>query len=388
MDIPFKTGVVLSNMFVFTSLGIYLNYRSEILFSGLNLISFNRRRLAVCCIFLCFYMALMSFYPCYNDFTTFREYITCLGLHLLRSVFFVFLPVLVIMYIERWLEGKSMTFLQRHLIVTLLIFLFLISTNIWMALLIPPEHRTATITYTFLVSLLFSGIVSSIYLNISYANLAERRMRVERELEISRLNEQKIKAELEALQAKVNPHFLYNTLNSIAELSLHQGARARQMTIALAELFRYSLNKNNETMIVVEEEVEMVENYLMIEKIRFEDKLEVSIEVDEAARRLKVPKFILQPLVENAVKHGLKKPDKKGIIQIVIKSSNEGKIDVTIYDNGMPFPEDIQVGYGLKSVMDKLTLFYPGEHAIYFENEPAKQVTISMRNILSHVQSV
>jgi two-component system, LytTR family, sensor kinase len=383
MIIPFKTAVVLSNIFIFSSLGIYLNYRKEILFSGLNLFSFNRRRLAICSIFLCFYMALMSLYPCYNDFTTFREYLVCSGYHLLRSVFFVFLPVLVIMYIERWLCGRNISFLKRHLIVTLFIFIFLTSTNIWMALLIPPEHRTATITYTFLVSLLFSGIVSAIYINIGYANLAEKRLRFERQLEISKLNEQKTKAELEALQAKVNPHFLYNTLNSIAELSLHQGAKARQMTIALAELFRYSLNKKDETLIAVEEEVEMVENYLMIEKIRFEDKLEVSIEVDEAARHLKVPKFILQPLVENAVKHGLKEPDKKGVIRIVIKS-NAGKIDVMIYDNGTPFPEDIRTGYGLKSVMDKLTLFYPGEHTIYFENEPTKQVTISMTDILAH----
>jgi two-component system LytT family sensor kinase len=383
MKIPFDTAVELSNIFVFSSLGIYLNYRSEILFGGLNLSRFNRRRLAVCSIFLCFYMALAPLYPCYNNFNTFSQYLSCTGFHLLRSTFFVFLPVFVIMYIERWLEGRNIKFLKRYLIVTFFIFIFLTSTNIWMALLISPEHRTATVTYTFLVSLLFSGIVSAVYINTAYARLAEKRQRFERELEISRLNEQKTKAELEALQAKVNPHFLYNTLNSIAELSLHQGAKARQMTLALAELFRYSLNKKNETMIAVEDEVEMVENYLMIEKIRFEDKLEVSIEVDKGAKHIKVPKFILQPLVENAVKHGLREPDKKGIIKIVIKSDG-GKVDVMIYDNGLPFPEDIKLGYGLKSVMDKLTLFYPGEHTIYFENNPLKQVTISMTPILAH----
>src|SRR6266852_8872118 len=125
MIIPFKTAVVLSNILIFSSLGIYLNYRSEILFSNLNIIRFNRRRLAVSCVFLCFYMALMSFYPCYNDFKTFGEYLSCAGLHLLRSTFFVFLPVLVIMYVERWLEGRNVTFLKKHLAVTLLIFIFL-----------------------------------------------------------------------------------------------------------------------------------------------------------------------------------------------------------------------------------------------------------------------
>ena len=383
MVIPFRTAVVLGNMFVFSSLGIYLNYRSGILFSGLGLGSFNRRRLAVCSIFGCFYMALMQFYPCYNDFATLGGYFACSAFHLLRGAFFVVLPVFAILWVERWLEGRRLGFLQKHGIITLLIFLFLTSTNIWMALLIPAEHRTATITYTFLMSLVLSGIVSSIYINISYANLAARRQRFERELEISRLNEQKTKAELEALQAKINPHFLYNTLNSIAELSLHQGARARQMTIALAELFRYSLNKKNEAMIAVEEEVEMVENYLMIEKIRFEDKLEVSIEVDDAARRIRIPKFILQPLVENAVKHGLRQADKKGIIRVVIRP-DAGRLDISIHDNGSPFPEDIRIGYGLKSVMDKLTWFYPGEHSIYFENRPLKQVTLSMTNRIAH----
>jgi LytS/YehU family sensor histidine kinase len=276
-----------------------------------------------------------------------------------------------------------MQFTKRHLFVVLLIFIFMTSTNVWMAMLIPPGHRTATITYTFLMSLLFSGIVSAIYLNVSYANLAAKRLHFERELEISRLNELKTKAELDALQAKVNPHFLYNTLNSIAELSLHQGAKARQMTIALADLFRYSLNKKNETVIAVEDEVEMVENYLMIEKIRFEDKLDISIEVDEAVKRITVPKFILQPLVENAVKHGLREPDQKGIIRIAIKGDSR-KIDMTIYDNGSPFPEDIQIGYGLKSVMDKLALYYPDKHTIYFENEPLKQVTISITDPLAN----
>jgi len=383
MHIPFKTAVVLSNIFIFSSLGIYLYYRSEILFSGLNISSFNRQRLAMSCIFLCFYMALMSFYPCYNYFTTLREFFTCAGFHLLRSAFFVFLPVWVILYVQRRLEATNISFLRQHLIIVGCILVFLTSTNIWMAMLIDPGHRTDTITYTFLMSLLLSGIVSAMYLNVSYANLAAKRLRFERELEISRLNELKTKAELDALQAKVNPHFLYNTLNSIAELSLHQGAKARQMTIALADLFRYSLNKKNETVIAIEDEVEMVENYLMIEKIRFEDKLDIFIEIDDTAKRIKLPKFILQPLVENAVKHGLKEPDQKGIIKIAIKGS-AAKIDMTIYDNGAPFPEDIQIGHGLKSVMDKLALFYPDKHTIYFENEPLKQVTISITDPLAN----
>src|SRR6185312_3688515 len=136
IHIPFNTAVVLSNIFVFSSVGIFLYYRYEILFRWLNISTFNQRRLAMCLVFLCFYMAIMSFYPCYNGFKTLPEFFICSGYHFLRSAFFVFLPVLVIMYIERWLETRNMPFLQRRLIVVLFILIFLISTNIWMAMLI------------------------------------------------------------------------------------------------------------------------------------------------------------------------------------------------------------------------------------------------------------
>jgi two-component system LytT family sensor kinase len=379
MVIPLRTALTLIDIFVFTSLGIYLYYKSGTLFARWGMTEFNRRRLSISLVFFCFYMGLLSFYPCFNSFRTVPEFFVRLWFHFLRSAFFVFAPVYIVMYIQRRLETRNISLTKQHLFTILCIFILLTSTNIWMRLLIPEDERTNTISYTLLLSLLFSGIISALYLNISYINLAQRRLHFEKELEISRLNELKTKAELEALQAKVNPHFLYNTLNSIAELSLHQGLKARKMTVALAELFRYSLNKKNEAEIAVEEEMEMVDNYLMIEKIRFEDRLSVAIEMDDELKRAVVPKFILQPLVENAVKHGLKEPHKKGIIKITIKGA-PAKFDIVIHDNGLPFPEDIQVGYGLKSVMDKMALFYPGKHSIFFENIPVKQVTISINN--------
>jgi LytS/YehU family sensor histidine kinase len=95
----------------------------------------------------------------------------------------------------------------------------------------------------------------------------------------------------------------------------------------------------------------------------------------------------LQPLVENAVKHGLKEANKKGIIKITI-TCEANHIDLIIFDNGEPFPDDIQIGYGLKSVMDKLNLFYPDKHTIYFENEPVKQVTIAITDTVKNAQPV
>ncbi|QKJ28336.1 histidine kinase [Mucilaginibacter mali] len=372
-----KTIITLSTMFVFASIGIYLYYIYDSLFSKSNLSRFTKKAIIISAVCFCFYVALMPFYPCYNRFSSFQSYFISLGYHILRSTFFVFAPVAIILYIQRQLEIRNVPLIKQHLVIVGAIFLCLTSTNIWMRLLIDEPDATYTIMWTFMLSMFLSGIVSALYLTITYTQQAQKRLQYERDLEISRLNELKSKAELDALQAKINPHFLYNTLNSIAELSVSQGLKARQMTIALADLFRYSLNKQDEAQITIAEEVEMAENYLLIEKIRFEDRLQVAISVADEVKHLRIPKFILQPLVENAVKHGLKDPDKTGFINISIMG-NPKIINIVVHDNGCPFPEDLQASYGLRSVMDKLNAFYPRRHDITFENMPLKQVSITI----------
>src|SRR4029079_2217329 len=136
-----------------------------------------------------------------------------------------------------------------------------------------------------------------------YVNIERKRKLSEKELELSKLQALKTKAELDTLHSKVNPHFLYNALNSIADLSITDGKKARKMTIALADLFRYSINYSNNNFTTVKEELEMTEIYLQIEKIRFEDQLRYHISADDSLYHYLVPRFVLQPLVENAVKH-------------------------------------------------------------------------------------
>jgi sensor histidine kinase YesM len=122
-------------------------------------------------------------------------------------------------------------------------------------------------------SFYFGSIVASINLIINYIN----RERVQKEkifeLEIVKLKGLRVKNKLEALQAKINPHFLYNTLNSIADLSITDGKKSRKMTLALSDLFRYNIDQSESLYCTVEEEVKMATTYLNIEKIRFENKL-------------------------------------------------------------------------------------------------------------------
>jgi two-component system, LytTR family, sensor kinase len=382
MSDPVRTILILSNMLLFTCAGALLFYRLDTLFRSRGWPSDRKKFFGLSLLFFCFYMALMPFYPSTRAMYTASDFFVDEYEHILRSVVFVFLPVFIIRQIQRFLETRNVPLAKQQVIIICSIFLCLVSINVTMRLLIGVLLRYS-LMWSFVFSLFMSAMISVFYLTIQHSQLAMRRRQFEKELEISRLNELRTRAELEALQAKINPHFLYNTLNSIAELSVSQGLKARKMTMALADLFRYSLNKQNETEITIEQEMEMVENYLLIEKIRFEDKLDVEIEIQKETRPLKIPQFILQPIVENAVKHGIRDPDLRRDIKIIV-SGDTRKFKIIVRDNGEPFPENIQMGYGLKNISDKMAWYYPSSHSIFFENSPFKQVVISITNPLNN----
>ncbi|HAD96634.1 MAG TPA: hypothetical protein DCG19_04460 [Cryomorphaceae bacterium] len=199
----------------------------------------------------------------------------------------------------------------------------------------------------------------------------------EREFEVQRLNEMKTKAELSALQAKINPHFLYNALNSILSLIRSQPEEAEKMVINLSRLFRYSLSTQERHEWTVEDEMEMVRTYLEIEKVRFSDKLEVKEEIEEAARHYSIPRFLIQPLIENAIKHGTSKV-KHGKLTFEA-SRNANDLILRFYDNGPPFPENFAQGYGLQSTYEKLELLFKGQYDITFHNGENKYVQIHLK---------
>jgi sensor histidine kinase YesM len=226
-----------------------------------------------------------------------------------------------------------------------------------------------------------------VYITMSYVDLDRQKKLNEKELEVSRLQGLKTKAELEALHSKINPHFLYNALNSIADLSITDGKKARKMTIALADLFRFSINYSENNYSSIKEEIEMAEVYLQIEKIRFEDKLNYSIDVDEELNYYLVPRFILQPIVENAVKHGLKATGRITQINLEIKKKDNGLMMI-VADTGPPFPNEVNPGYGVKSVFDKLDLLFPDAYELHFSNEPRKQVSIFLKKLMKNEPAV
>jgi sensor histidine kinase YesM len=295
---------------------------------------------------------------------------------MLQIVIIAFFVFNVAWLVSRIRAIKSMSFTKYHLIIILTIvvsavFIYTTVSYVDNGMKFNRNSLHISLSYAY-----FNSIVTGlIFTALSYVELERKRKLNEKELEVTRLIALKTKAELDALHSKINPHFLYNALNSIADLSITDGKKARKMTIALADLFRYSINYSQNNYSTVNDEVTMTEVYLQIEKIRFEDQLNYSVNVEEDAGHYLVPRFILQPIVENAVKHGLKATGKMTEIFLEVKKKENG-LTIIVADNGPAFPEDLIPGYGVKSVFDKLDLLFTGAYEIHFSNTPRKQVSI------------
>ena len=283
---------------------------------------------------------------------------------------------------------KKLSYLQHSALVVFILIVATMAVNIPMAHWMYKEaEANQYIKYAISNSAYLAAAAGIVYAVTNYLDIERKRKFSEKELELSRLRELKTKAELDALHSKINPHFLYNALNSIADLAITDGKKARKMTVALADLFRYSINYSDHNYSSIKEEVEMAEVYLLIEKIRFEDKLTYSLDVDHELKHYLVPRFVLQPVVENAVKHGLKATGKMTEVLVEVKKSEQG-LQLIVADNGPLFPPELSPGYGVKSMFDKLDLLFPGQYEVHFSNEPRKQVSIHIQKLMKDEQAV
>jgi len=165
-------------------------------------------------------------------------------------------------------------------------------------------------------------------------------------------------AELNALKAQINPHFLFNSLNSISSLTIRDPAKARRMIIELSDFLRYSLKHKEVEETSLEEEIQNITRYLEIEKIRFEGRLIFEMDVPEACTKLRLPNMILQPLFENAIKHGVY----ESLEPVTIRMKSEcdsGFLILTISNNFDPgIAPRKGNGIGLKNISSRLKLIY------------------------------
>lgn len=201
----------------------------------------------------------------------------------------------------------------------------------------------------------------------------------------------KRKSEFDTLQSQINPHFLYNTLDIIVWMIENENSdKAVNIVTALAKFFRISLSKGK-NIITVKDEVEHVRNYLMIQNMRFKNRFEYSIDVDEKVLSYSSLKLMLQPLVENAIYHGMEFMDGDGEIDVkVFKEDNS--LYFTITDNGLGMSEDMVEtllnkdfvpskkgsGIGVKNVNERIKLYFGSEYGLKVESEPDEGTKITI----------
>ena len=248
-----------------------------------------------------------------------------------------------------------------HLVGALLMSLGWTSASVLLSL--PFARRPAQLSFLryFLTSLLtnlpFSSFLYFTVLGCIYAFSYYREVR-EREAQQTRLTAQLAEAKLSALRMQLNPHFLFNSLNAITVLVRDQNTNdASRMLELLSGVLRQVLQSDSRQQVTLDEELRFIEKYLAIEQVRFSDRLEIRWSIEPGLRATAVPEFILQPLVENAVRHGVGKQSDKGVIEISAVAVDSDLL-LSVIDNGPGYEAESERGVGLANTRARLeTLF-------------------------------
>ena len=203
------------------------------------------------------------------------------------------------------------------------------------------------------------------------------------ELRASRLEAQLSQAQLQALKMQLHPHFLFNTLHSISALLHRDTDGARKMITRLGDFLRLTLENSGTQEVTLQQEMEFLRCYLEIERIRFRDRLTTHVQVDPEALDTHVPNLILQPIVENAIRHGIAPRSAPGEIEIRAKQE-DGFLRIRIRDNGPGLPMNrsteslFKKGLGLANTQTRLERLYGARHRFEIANDPAGGLAVTL----------
>jgi two-component system LytT family sensor kinase len=220
----------------------------------------------------------------------------------------------------------------------------------------PTFWDTWSITLLYQVMLFL--IAYALILTITY--LVDSRENMARQMtETARLNEELSRAQLAALRRQMEPHFMFNTLNSIAGLVRdRRNDSAVSMIVGLSEFLRRALDDSHRSQVTLGEEVDYLQRYIDIQKVRFGERLQISVDIAENLLNAQVPNLLLQPLVENAIKHGVAQRVAGGTVRVA-GARRDGSLYLSVYNDGPGFPEDWQAnGVGLTNLRTRLQILH------------------------------
>ena len=263
-------------------------------------------------------------------------------------------------------QKKTLSFVIEIIsLILVLVFLWLIISEALLSLIYDWDILLDNSIYYKLFEGIFVFLLIFLfyYLFLTQDDLAEKQIR-ETELEMLLRDN-----ELKMLRSQINPHFLFNSLNSVSSLTMTDSEKAREMVVKLSEFMRYALNKRDDMPQLLSEELYYAKLYFDIEKVRFGDRMVIENKIDESLVNVKVPSLILQPIYENAVKHGVYENTSQVVISTEIKSE-DGYAVITITNNFDP--EGVPqrgTGIGLKNISRRLELSYGSKASFYTSKE-------------------
>jgi len=205
----------------------------------------------------------------------------------------------------------------------------------------------------------------------------------ERERQAAALATELVQARLQALRMQLNPHFLFNTLNTISALIHENPEAADRMIVRLSELLRRTLDRGDVQEVPLREELEFLRSYLEIEQMRFPDRLTVTFDIEPRTQELLVPQLILQPLVENALRHGILPREEAGRVEISARVVDGRHLELKVRDNGSGLPaangSPGREGIGLQNVRSRLAQLYGAAQQLEIGNASAGGVEARIR---------
>jgi LytS/YehU family sensor histidine kinase len=243
----------------------------------------------------------------------------------------------------------------------------------------PPKLFTPIVLNHFSNGIVSFLVLYTAILAVNYG-LDSRARLANQQAETARLNEQLSKTQLDALRSQIEPHFLFNSLNGVAGL-VREGRNddAVSMIAELSDFLRRVLEDSKRQRVPLREEIEFAQRYLDIQKVRFAERLKFTVDVPEELYRAQVPSLILQPMVENAIKHGIAKRAQGGAVRIAASRRN-GMLTISVYNDGpsLPVESESRPGIGMSNVRTRLQGLYGDAFELSLENQPPGGVQVSV----------
>ena len=283
-------------------------------------------------------------------------------------------------------RGISVRTLSVHLTAFAAISVVAEAWSAWLQVLFNPwgNRRWPTFIDTWSTTLIFQAltffIAYALILTVTY--VVDARESIARQTtETARLNEELSRAQLATLRRQMEPHFMYNTLNSIAGLVRDQrGDAAVSMIVGLSEFLRRASEDSHRSQVTLAEEVEYLQRYLDIQKARFGERLQVSVDIPTELLHAQVPNLLLQPLVENAIKHGIAKRVAGGTVRVAGRCQN-GKLCLSVYNDGPNLFADFQAthtGVGIGNLRTRLQILHGNDSGLQLRRADAGGVEVEV----------